>query len=98
VTSRIAGFDGHPFEAANLPIFTLDDLDEDQVRTFAENCFRIAFHEQPRQAEKSTEDLLTSLSERPALKVLSGNPLLLTITAVIARHQRLARSRVGLYK
>jgi hypothetical protein len=29
VTSRIAGFDGHPFEAANLPIFTLDDLDED---------------------------------------------------------------------
>src|SRR4030095_11017039 len=33
VTSRIAGFDAHSFEAASFAVATLDDLSEDQVKT-----------------------------------------------------------------
>ena len=37
VTSRIPGFDADPFERAGFAVATLDDLSEEQVRTFAEH-------------------------------------------------------------
>jgi hypothetical protein len=98
VTSRIAGFHAHPFEAAGFAVLTLDDLDDAQVRVFATAWFELVFPGQPREAERAWQDRLETLTHRPNLRVLAGNPLLLTIMAVVARHERLARSRAKLYE
>lgn len=97
VTSRIAGFDARPFEAAGFTIATLDDLDSDQIEIFAEKWFALAFPAEAEKAERARRDLLDALQRRPQLAVIAGNPLILTIMAIIARHKRLARSRTQLY-
>lgn len=97
VTSRIAGFDARPFEAAGFTIATLDDLSADQIEIFAESWFALAFPAEPEKAERAGDDLLEALERRPQLAAIAGNPLILTIMAIIARHKRLARSRTQLY-
>ena len=97
VTSRIAGFDAKPFEAAGYALATLDDLDSEQIGLFADTWFGLAFPGEPEKAERARGDLLQALERRPQLAVLAGNPLILTIMAIIARHKRLARSRTQLY-
>ncbi|WP_163988056.1 HEAT repeat domain-containing protein, partial [Pyxidicoccus caerfyrddinensis] len=97
VTSRIAGFDARPFEEAGFTIATLDDLDAEQIRTFAKGWFALAFPGEAEKADRARDDLLDALERRPQLSAIAGNPLLLTIMAIIARHQRLARSRTQLY-
>lgn len=97
VTSRIAGFDARPLEAAGFTVATLDDLDEEQISLFAETWFGLAFPGEPEKAERARGDLLEALDRRPQLATLAGNPLILTIMAIIARHKRLGRSRTQLY-
>jgi hypothetical protein len=97
VTSRIAGFNAHPFDAAGFEVATLDDLSEDQVKTYARAWFDLAFPGAPSEAERARSDLLDTLQRRPQLKAVAGNPLILTIMAIVARHKRLARSRAQLY-
>ena len=65
---------------------------------FARVWFDLDFAEQPSEGSRARRDLLDTLAERPALMALAGNPLLLTLMAIVARHERLARSRVGLYR
>jgi len=69
-----------------------------QINNFASAWFDLALPSQPREAERARKDLLETLNRRPNLKVLAGNPLLLTIMAIVARHERLARSRAKLYE
>ena len=38
-----------------------------------------------------------TIERRPQLRVLAGNPMILTIMATIARHKPLARSRAAMY-
>ena len=89
VTSRIAGFDAHPFESAGFEIATLDDLSETQIKVFAETWFALAFPDGGDMAQTASEDLLQAVSSRPQLTVLAGNPMILTIMAIVARHKRL---------
>ncbi|HYH82865.1 MAG TPA: HEAT repeat domain-containing protein [Longimicrobium sp.] len=97
VTSRIAGFDAKSFEAAGFEIATLDDLDQGQIDVFAEKWFALAFPGEAEKAAQARGDLLETLKRRPQLAAIAGNPLILTIMAIIARHKRLARSRTQLY-
>ena len=97
-TSRIAGFKAKPFEEAGFTILTLDDLSEAQIKTFSTGWFVLAFPDDPRQAERSGAELLDAVKARPQLKAIAGNPLLLTIMAIVARHEPLERSRAGVYE
>jgi hypothetical protein len=98
VTSRIAGFHAQPFEAAGFTVATLDDLNEEQIELFADKWFSLAFPGEPEKAARSRADLLEAIERRPQLAAIAGNPLILTIMAIIARHKRLARSRTQLYE
>jgi NACHT N-terminal Helical domain 2 len=98
VTSRIMGFDAHPFEEASFEIVTLDDLNNEQIKAFSEGWFRVAFSSRPEEANRRHRHVMDTLKERPAIRALAGNPLLLTIVAIIARHEQLPHSRVGLYE
>ncbi|HEU4559246.1 MAG TPA: DUF4062 domain-containing protein [Longimicrobium sp.] len=97
VTSRIAGFHARPFKEAGFEIATLDDLDDAQIELFARQWFTLAFAGDAAKAEQARVDLLDTLDRRPQLAAIAGNPLILTIMAIIARHRRLARSRTQLY-
>ena len=97
VTARIAGFDDQPFRSADFSIATLVDLSPEQVAAFAQHWFGLVFPGDAAAAERSRDDLLQTLQRRPQLRVLAGNPMLLTIMATVARHKPLARSRAALY-
>jgi hypothetical protein len=97
VTSRIAGFESFAFEAASFRIITLDDLDELEIETFCYKWFELEYQGQEKEMERAHADLVQGLKSTPAMQVLAGNPMLLTVMAIVARHERLARSRIGLY-
>jgi hypothetical protein len=97
VTSRIAGFKEHRFKAADFLTATLDDLDDGQIQAFAQSWFRLAWQNDPVRATAKRAELLQTLKDRPPLRPLAGNPLLLTVMALVLRHQSLARTRIGLY-
>ncbi|MBV9250277.1 MAG: caspase family protein, partial [Acetobacteraceae bacterium] len=97
VTSRIAGFDPRVFEDAGFSILTLDDLTTEQIKAFAESWFPLIFPHHPGEADRCRDDLMDALRNRPALQVLAGTPMLLTIMAIVAQHEPIARSRAGLY-
>ena len=97
VTSRIAGFDEHPFRAAEFALATLIDLTEGQIEEFANAWFTIVFLGDPDSATRARDDLLSAVRGRPQLRAIAGNPMVLTMMATIARHRRLGRSRTAIY-
>ena len=97
VTSRIAGFDEHPFRAAEFDIATLSDLTQEQITGVTKSWFAFVFPGDPATAERTRDDLRQTIERRPQLRVLASNPMILTIMATIARHKPLARSRAALY-
>lgn len=97
VTSRVAGFDDHPFRAAEFAVATLVDLTPEQVERFAQDWFALVFRDDPAGAGRARDDLLETLQRRSQLRAIAGNPMILTIMATVARHRRLGRSRAALY-
>ena len=97
ITSRIAGFDEPPLRAADFAIATLVDLAPEQIETFAGAWFKLVFPGDDAAAARARDDLLDAVRRRPQLRVIAGNPMILTIMATVARHKRLARSRAALY-
>ena len=97
LTSRIAGFHEAPLRSAGFAVATLTDLTDEQVKRFAGAWFPLVFPGDAAAAERAREDLLETLARRPQLSAIAGNPMILTIMATVARHQRLGRSRAALY-
>jgi TIR domain/HEAT repeats/NACHT domain len=97
ITSRVAGFNDHPFRAAEFAVATLIDLTIKQIASFAKTWFTIVFPGDPAAAARAHGDLLDALRRRPQLRAIAGNPMILTIMATVARHKRLGRSRAALY-
>ncbi len=97
VTSRVAGFDDHPFRAAEFGVATLVDLTPEQVEHFARDWFALVFRDDAAGAGRARDDLLETLQRRPQLRAIAGNPMILTIMVTVARHRRLGRSRAALY-
>ncbi len=98
VTSRSIGYRGKPFLDADFQEYTLQDLDEQQIQTFVRGWFRLKFPDKPDEAEFRQQRILNAISDSPAICQLAGNPLLLTIIAIIAKHQELPRDRAKLYE
>ena len=100
VTSRIAGFDQRPFvkRTSAFVVVTLDDLDLQQIETFSNTWFGLTLRADREQAETRHKHLVQSVRERPQLRTLAGNPLLLTVIALIARRQELPAARASLYE
>jgi predicted NACHT family NTPase len=98
VTSRVAGFDQRPFlqRTSAFIVATLDDLDPRQIVSFSKTWFALTLKTDPEQAEGRHKHLIRSVRERPQLRTLAGNPLLLTVIALIARRQELPAARASL--
>lgn len=99
VTSRIVGYARRVFSDANFEHYTLQDLDEDQIIDFLGRWYP---GPSPDAADLAGADrirhrLINAMQQSPALRELAGNPLLLTILAIIGRHRPLPRDRRTLY-
>jgi HEAT repeat protein/energy-coupling factor transporter ATP-binding protein EcfA2 len=98
VTSRIIGYQGKALQAAEFREYTLQDLELEQIQTFARGWFNIVYQNQPDKAKFRYQRIDDALQHSPAIRALAGNPLLLTMIAIIAKHQELPRERAKLYE
>ena len=96
VTSRVIGYKTHPFQNAGFAHYLLQDLDEGQVDNFINRWHELNYDE-VEERKRKRERLKKSLEASKAIQELSGNPLLLTMMAILNRHQELPRDRVELY-
>uniref|UniRef100_UPI0040575CFD NACHT domain-containing protein n=1 Tax=Candidatus Electrothrix sp. TaxID=2170559 RepID=UPI0040575CFD len=97
LTSRVVGYKTQRLRDAEFKDFMLQDLDEEQVEQFL-----VLWHETTftdiNEAQRKRERLAKAIRESNPIKLLAGNPLLLTLMAIINRYQELPRDRVLLYE
>ena len=97
VTSRIIGYQHQAWRDESFRHFMLQELDEAQIADFLARWHRGAY-EDPREGEAKRELLARAIEDSAAIRQLAGNPLLLTMMAILNRTQDLPRDRAELYE
>jgi NACHT domain len=100
VSSRWLGYDQKILTGANFQHLMLQDLDlATQVPDFINRWHQFAFND-PAEGEKKRKILLETIqnTHNKAIRELAGNPLLLTLMAIINRSQTLPKERFKLYE
>nr|MDT0665589.1 hypothetical protein [Micromonospora sp. DSM 115978] len=98
VTSRIVGYQQGPLRGAGYAHYTLQDLDSDQIGTFLATWYDLALHDRPQEAAARHSRMIDAMAAAPSVRDLAGNPMLLTILALIGKHQELPRERWKVYE
>ena len=99
VTSRVIGYQGEALRGADFRHFMLQDLDDEQIATFIEGWHRDTYRPEEANVRKEKHDrLVTALQDSRAIRELAGNPMLLTMMAIVNRSQELPRDRAELYR
>jgi len=94
VTSRVIGYRRKILTDAGFAHFTLQDLDGKQVATFADRWYGLAMSDRPDEARERRERILRSFQESASIRQLAGNPMLLTIMAIIGKPPGIAARAV----
>ncbi|MEA5606366.1 NACHT domain-containing protein [Nostoc sp. UHCC 0252] len=99
VTSRVVGYEQqrHRFRDANFRHFMLQDLDQEQIERFINQWHKLAFADQ-HEGNTKRDRLLKCIESSRTFRELAGNPLLLTMMAILNRHEELPRDRATLYE
>ncbi|MEU0203629.1 MULTISPECIES: HEAT repeat domain-containing protein [unclassified Streptomyces] len=98
VTSRVIGYQRTVLDAAGFSHYMLQDLDEDRIGAFVRGWYRVSCPNDPVQAGRLTERLTSAVQGSPPPREMSGNPLLLTVLAIIGRRQTLPHNRRSVYE
>ncbi|NEQ70705.1 MAG: NACHT domain-containing protein [Symploca sp. SIO2D2] len=96
VTSRIIGYKSQRLQDAEFRHFLLQDLDSEQIQKFIQRWHELTFIDKADKLRKQ-ERLQRAINTSKAIKELAGNPLLLTMMAILNRNQELPRDRPELY-
>jgi hypothetical protein len=96
VTSRVIGYQPQRLRDAKFRHLMLQDLDLKQIQEFLIRWHELAFGA-GEERKKKQERLQQAIEESPAIRQLAGNPLLLTMMAILNRNQELPRNRAELY-
>ena len=97
VSTRKVGYEPERLRSAGFLHATLEEFDDVQMRDFLRQWHRVAEADDKERA-KMLERLERALEESQPIRELAGNPLLLTMMAILNRNQELPRSRVALYR
>ncbi|MBV8729698.1 MAG: HEAT repeat domain-containing protein [Acidobacteriia bacterium] len=97
VTSRIIGYEPERLRDASFAHATLEEFDDPQIALFLEK-WHIISEEDPKERTRLSARLRRAIQESRAIRELAGNPLLLTMMAILNRNQELPRDRVELYR
>ena len=95
VTSRRLGYKAQPLRDAGFKHFMLQDLEIEQIEDFLERWHEL-FTDQLDNLRKK-ERLIKAIQDSKSIRELAGNPLLLTMMAILNRKQELPRNRSDLY-
>jgi predicted NACHT family NTPase len=96
VTSRIIGYKPQRLRDAQFRHFMLQDLESDQIQDFIYRWHELTFTDEADKARKR-ERFQQAINTSSAIGELAGNPLLLTMMAILNRNQELPRDRPELY-
>ena len=96
VTSRVIGYKPHRLQDAQFDHFMLQDLEAYQIQEFITRWHDLTFTDQV-DKERKRERLQRAINTSKAIRELAGNPLLLTMMAILNRNQELPRDRPELY-
>ncbi|WP_233094047.1 HEAT repeat domain-containing protein [Azotobacter chroococcum] len=97
VTSRIIGYQHQTWSDEHFRHFMLQELDETQIADFVARWHLAAYEEAAKGKEKRAL-LARAIEDSTAIRELAGNPLLLTMMAILNRTQDLPRDRAELYE
>lgn len=95
VTSRIVGYEKQELELADFQHYTLTDFSIQQIKQFIPKWYE---HYTLEGTQKDAQGLVSRIEESPRLLELAGNPLLLTMMAVIYKTRDLPEQRWRLYE
>ncbi|MEB3281261.1 MAG: HEAT repeat domain-containing protein [Lyngbya sp.] len=95
-TSRVIGYKAQPLRDAQFRHFMLQDLEDEQIEEFIQNWHELTFTDEADKIRKR-DRLKQGISTSSAIRELAGNPLLLTMMAILNRNQELPRDRPELY-
>ncbi|MFB8789572.1 MAG: HEAT repeat domain-containing protein [Potamolinea sp.] len=95
-TSRIIGYKPQRLRDAQFRHFLLQDLESEQIQDFLYRWHELTFTDETDKVRKR-ERLQQAINTSSAIGELGGNPLLLTMMAILNRHQELPRDRSELY-
>ncbi|MDZ8082353.1 MAG: HEAT repeat domain-containing protein [Nostoc sp. DcaGUA01] len=96
VTSRIIGYKPQRLLNAEFRHFILQDLDSEQIQDFINRWHELTFTDAV-DKERKRERLQRGIAASKSIAELAGNPLLLTMMAILNRNQELPRDRATLY-
>jgi predicted NACHT family NTPase len=96
VTSRWLGYKAQRLRDAGFRHFMLQDLEIEQIQDFLERWHELTFTDQADKVRK-WERLQRAIQDSKSIRELAGNPLLLTMMAILNRNQELPRDRPELY-
>jgi hypothetical protein len=97
VTSRVIGYRAEDLREAGFRHFMLQDLDRGQMQQFVTDWHNITYGDAEERGRKQ-ERLERAIDRSKAIQELAGNPLLLTLMAILNRGEELPRDRVRLYE
>ncbi|MBD1834003.1 NACHT domain-containing protein [Cyanobacteria bacterium FACHB-472] len=97
VTSRIIGYKPQQLRNAQFRHFMLQDLESEQIQDFINRWHELTFTDETDKVRKR-ERLQRAIETSSAIGELAGNPLLLTMMAILNRNQELPRDRPRLYE
>ena len=96
VTSRVIGYKPQRLKDAGFRHFMLQDLEQYQIDDFVHRWHELTFNDEAEKIIKR-DRLKTAIETSSAIQELAGNPLLLTMMAILNRNQELPRDRPELY-
>jgi predicted NACHT family NTPase len=96
VSSRLIGFPHERWRQEGFRPFMLQELDQEQTDLFLRRWHQLAYDDDSK-GERKRASLLQAIQQSPAIQQLAGNPLLLTLMAILNRSQELPRDRGELY-
>jgi predicted NACHT family NTPase len=99
LTSRVIGYEKSQQRLTEMGFshFMLQDLEDDQIKTFLQRWHQETFTDERDRRRKLTQ-LDEAIQRTRAIRELAGNPLLLTLMAILNRQQELPRDRARLYE
>ena len=79
----LTGYQRAVWDGTGFGVHTVQDLDRDQVALFVNRWYRLAYTTNPPEARQRSRRLLAAIDRSAATRDLAGNPMLLTILAVM---------------
>jgi len=95
-TSRIIGYRRTLLTNAGFKHYTLQDLDRDAIVAFTRRWYEMTLPNAS-DVDSRVQRITSAYDASASIRQLAGNPMLLTIMAIIGKHQELPRARWNLY-